>query len=808
MKKLSLCGAWVARNARTGETFAATVPGCVHTDLQNAGLIGDFYYRDNAESVQWIENETWVYEKTFDCDETEGAVLVFEGLDTYCDVYLNGRRVGETENMFLVYRFDVSKDLKIGENKLLLVFHSAVKTVEGKPLHVGAFTRERMNTRRIQCTYGWDWVARFVTCGVYRPVYLQYEKAMRCESAFVYTKGIDAYGAEVAVRCEFACVGGALTVIEILDPAGIPVYRKDVYLDVPRYQCTANIAHPVLWDVSNAENKLYTLRVTVGDEVFTEEFGIRTLRVLQLPDAPDSPNARLCKALKETESGKVFDKNEEFSGFEVLLNGRRVMCKGADWVPCEPFPSAETPEKITRILTLCKKAGFTFVRVWGGGIVECDHFYRECDRLGLLVMQDFLMACGTYPEDEVWFVEELQKEARLAAKRLRNHPCLAWYSGDNENATMGHDAADAYNGRISAFHGALPVLMVEDPTRPLFTSSPYGGILNASKTVGTTHNTNFLDSFFRWLENGDMTRYLENAKGYSARFIAEEPCFGAASYESLSGIMTDADIYDDEAMWLYHSKTNPGLPKHLFRYYADYAASLFGSFADGRDRLFKLQYLQYEQIRISMENARRLRGFCGGLLYWMLADCWPSAAGWSIIDWYARPKAAYYAFGRAAAPLALSLTEESGKLVLYLGNDTDEAVEKTVRLTVVGTADGLSREERTIKLRAEAQDRAATVLGDLPAAGTFMTAALDGDSASRTFFKPGLPTLIPAPSPEIVARSGDSLALRADRYLHAVRLSGADVFEDNYFSLLAGETRTIRVEGDAAAVSVDAYTFA
>jgi beta-mannosidase len=291
------------------------------------------------------------------------------------------------------------------------------------------------------------------------------------------------------------------------------------------------------------------------------------------------------------------------------------------------------------------------LRVWGGGAFETKHFYNECSRLGIMVTQDFLMACGAYPEEEAWFIEELRKEAEYVARLCRNQPCLVWWSGDNENAVKGCDTDEDYRGRRSAYLGIAPVIYRLDPCRRFLPSSPFGGKLYASNTVGTTHNTQYLGHLFEYLERDDLSDYKDEFKKYRARFIAEEPQLGAVSLPSLRRFMNNSDIFDNDNMWRYHTKSNPSVKTELFDYMLGMAEKILGKFEDPYDKLFKLQYLQYEWIRVVMEQAKREREFCSGLVFWMMNDCWPAASGWALIDFYNLPKNAFYSFRRCAKPL-------------------------------------------------------------------------------------------------------------------------------------------------------------
>ena len=446
MQKIDLNGAWQGTCYREdGEVdfkFGGTVPGCVHTDLFKENIIDyDIFYRDNADKCQWIENRSFDYERSFTVDDpSQKAELVFEGLDTYAEIYLNGEHLASTDDMFIEHRFDVSALLKKGENTLKVNFRSPVKEVEGRRALPGAFTTERLHSRRIQCTYGWDWVARFVTAGIFKDAYIELGDDFAVDNAYIYTVSIEGDAPQICFEAEFKNYEkGEHITVEILSPEGELVHSHKYYVKERELKDHVNIVGGRLWyPAGYGEQPLYTLRIC-GKEF---KFGIRTAVIHQVKDAVGGEYYNKALSIQSTPLGKVADRNKEFSGFELRVNGIPVFCKGANWVPSEPFPSAEDNQKMTEILTLAKEANVNMLRVWGGGIFERQHFYSECDRLGIMTTQDFLMACGQYPEYDDYFIEQLKKETEHAAKELRNHPCLMWWSGDNDNAVRGWDDSE------------------------------------------------------------------------------------------------------------------------------------------------------------------------------------------------------------------------------------------------------------------------------------------------------------------------------------------------------------------------------
>lgn len=810
----SLNGKWTGKciptDGREEFTFNADVPGCVHTDFINEGIINDIYYRNNSEGCQWIENCGFIYSREFRLQEIpHNAKLVFEGLDTYTEIFLNGESIGKTDNMFISHSFDIKNILKTGENTLSVHFRSPVKEVEGLPLYDGAFTRERMRTRRIQCTYGWDWVERFVTMGIWRDVYIDTSEGFRVKNAYIYTESIREASAQICFEAEFEDYeNGGIADVSIISPEGKTVFYRKYYREESFLKEYIDIPGAKLWyPTGYGDQPLYKLIIS-GKEF---PFGIRTVSVLQLPDEEDSEYYNKCLEIKDSVSGRCYDRNEEFSGFQLLVNNVPIMCKGANWVPSEPFPSAEEDEKITELLTLAKEANLNMLRIWGGGIFEKQHFYNECDRLGILVTQDFLMACGAYPEDDGYFIEQLKKETEFAAYSLRNHPCLMWWSGDNENAIDGFDEAKSYQGRTAIHKGIYPVLNALDPKRRFFLSSPCGGTPYASKTSGTTHNTQYLGcSIFPYIMNENMTDYKEHFSQYLARFIAEEPTTGAICLPSLKKFMTEDDIFNSDIMWNHHTKSNPALSFSLFDVLLNFTKKVLGDFTDGADRYFKMKYNQFEWIRISMENIRRNKGFTNGIIYWMWNDCWPASSGWAFLDYYCLPKASFYSFKRCAGKLLLSV-DKKDKYDIFICNDSSEAFEGELSVCCLHKGEIYSIKKLSVSANKDCSKKVLSLPLSIMPEDAVLLCEINGEGFSdRAFYKNGNLPIFRCEGVKIESQTENSITVSSEIYAHAVELEGEYIFSDNYFSLLPGEKRTVSMRkarnAENDSITLTAYT--
>jgi len=817
MTTFSLHGIWQGRCIRPdGTSFAmdASVPGSSVADLIRAGrLPADLYRRDNAEAVLEYENCDYDYEHTFSLEKAADTeyTLHFHRLDTYCDIILNGISVASTMDGHIPYDFDVTDILRDGENRLQLHFTSPVTKVAGMKQYSGAFTTERMNTRRTQCSYGWDWVGRFVSCGVPGDVSLiaRSHDEVRLTGTYVYTADTDEDSARIGVTLAFADpLPRRILSVTVLAPDGTLCRKIDRYVDEREVRMKIDIPCPALWyPLGYGKQPLYTLEISDGETVLRREsFGIRTVKILQIPDAPGSDYAKKCAEIKNTH----YDFNDESSGFILKVNEKKILCRGANWVPVTPFYDGPTDQRITRILELSADAGVNMIRIWGGGTFETEHFYDECSRLGILVTQDFLMACGRYPEEEEWFLDCLRKEAEYAAHLMRNKACLMWYSGDNENAVNGCDTDEDYPGRRSARHAIGPVLAKLDPYREFLPSSPYGGKKYASNTVGTTHNTQFLGSdILPYMLSSDCVDYKDAWKKFRARFIAEEPQLGAVSVGTLRRFMTQEDIFgEDDRMWRYHTKTNPGLKTTIFDITLHFTKSLLGEFTSGEDRAFKLRYLQYEWVRLTMEQLRREMWFSSGLIYWMLNDCWPAASGWALIDYYAKPKDSYYAFKRCSAPVVISLDCADGTFTLTASNDgeTTDALFTVQAVSKNGVRPILTCREEIPAASAKTVASFDALLRE----GEILVAEMHGPAgADRTFYRFGNLPLVPAEAELTVNRELRTATVRAKGYVHAAELEGNAVFSDNCFSLMPGEIRTVDytpLEDGEGEIILTAYT--
>jgi beta-mannosidase len=799
---------WSPDGAETME-LAASTPGHVHLDLLSEGRLPDPFWRDNADACQWVEKWDWEYERTFDAGpdpNTSWALLQFDGLDTQAEVSLNGQAVGCAANMHIPHEFEVGALLRPGVNTLRVRFPSIWRALEGKPMDLpAAFTSERVHIRRMQCTFHWDWVNRFVSYGVWRPARLAMPDTARLTDLSAVTPAIDDSGASVRIEAAVERRGSEAVGLRVRlsDPDGATVAEWDAPGVGEKLELAATVVEPQLWwPNGQGEQPLYTVSAWLtgadGRELDARRvrLGLRTVAIEEVDDAPGSPEEARTRELRVRFPED--DRNGDAPGrsFIVTVNGRRIFCQGGNWVPADPWPSRTTAAQYDHLLGLAAEAGINCLRVWGGGIYEPEPFWEACDRLGILICQDFMMACGKYPEDDPAFMEALRAEAPVVVRRLRNHASLAWWSGDNENG-MHFDADDPETwGKRIADEITGPVCAELDPTRPFYPTSPYGGKKNTSVTIGDCHWTALV---MGRADLDDLPDYRGRIARRVGRFHSECTSSGVPALSSLRRFMTDDELADPtHPLWYFHTKDNPYLDIRLYDLQRQSADVLYGPSETMEGRIGRMQTLQREWVRLVVEALRRSKWYCAGILFWMYNDCWP-ATGWSMVDAYGVPKAGWYGMKSACNPLVCSIEAAEGGFRVWVVNATQEAVSGTLRLAVQPwTGAPAWQMEAPFTAPANASG-VALVLDEASGAvraldkGSVLVADLQADGHSdRTWYYPGMPhEMAPPPTRLSVAPGDGTVTIATEGYARSVMIEGDVVAADNYFDMLPGETRTI-----------------
>ncbi len=790
--RIFLHAGWKFREAGKGEWRAATVPGCVHTDLLADHLIVDPFYRDDEPKLQWIGKTDWEYQTTFDAPPTllqrEHVELVFEGLDTYAAVTLNGSVLLEADNMFRTWRVDVKRLLKPGANTLHITFRSPVNEIlplmakMSYQLPASNDQGEKTSpfTRKAPYQYGWDWGPRFVTSGIWRPVSLEAWDAARVESLRVVQNQLGRDSAQLTAEVEVVSAGerDATVVVENLTDKSAPV-AQPVKLAAGKNKVAVNfqINRPRLWWPNGmGEHPLYELRarLLVGGRQVDESSARVGLRTVELRQQPDK-------------DGK---------SFTFVVNGVPVFMKGANWIPADSFPTRMTRERYRQLVESARDARMNMLRVWGGGIYESDDFYELCDEMGILVWQEFMFACSMYPGDPA-FLENVRAEAADNVKRLRNHPSIVLWCGNNEIETAWQHwgwkqnlPAKLWDDYKKIFHGVLPEVVAEyDPARPYWPSSPSSNLEDDpdSQRMGDVHYWEV------WHAAKPFTEYEKQ----HPRFMSEYGFQSFPQVETVSAYTIPSDRDIQSPVMLAHQKHPRGnqlIREYMLREYPE--PKDFDSF------LYVSQVLQAEGIKVGAEHLRRIMPHNMGSLYWQLDDCWP-VASWSSVDYFGRWKALQYYARRFYNDLLVSPHLENNNVELYVVSDRTQPVPAEL-FVALRDFDGraLSENRRSVEVAALASKSYLSLSADgLLRGHDARTVFLDCElrvggqvvSSNRLFFRPFKELQLPRPQVTTAAartRGGFTITLKSDRVARAVYLSaeGLDgAFSDNYFDLIPGK---------------------
>jgi beta-mannosidase len=787
-----------------GDWMPAAVPGCVHTDLLNAGKIPDPFAGTNERALQWIERTDWEYRTTFVADAAllgrERIEIAFQGLDTFAEVLVNGARVLKADNMFRSWRANIKPHVVAGSNAVVVRFRSPIAVA--KPIYdrLGytlpaandqAKEMVSMFARKAPYHYGWDWGPRFVTSGIWRPATIEGWDLARLDDVQVHQQSLDDARARLEVSAVVVAARAGEAQVSVALPGGAPLATASKPLARGRNELRLAVVidKPERWWPNGlGAQKLYTLETSLGVGGVVRgrratRIGLRTLEVVNRHDA----------------GGKTFT---------VMVNGAPVFMKGANWIPADSFVTRVTAEKYRFLLQSAADAHMNMVRVWGGGIYEDDRFYDLCDELGLLVWQDFMFACSMYPGDAA-FVENVRQEAIENVRRLRNHPALALWAGNNEMEAAWQQwgwtfkfhldkAAQntIWNDYKRLFHEVLPrVVAAEDPGRFYTRSTPSAnedGVAPNKQGWGDMHYWGV------WHAEAPYEAYAANI----SRFMSE---YGFQSFPTLPSVARYAPPSEwriDSPVMLSHQRHPRG--NALVRTYMDRDFRVPGDFGAF---LYLSQVLQADVIKFGAEAHRRRMPYNMGSLYWQLDDCWP-VASWSSIDYYGTWKALQYAARRFYAPVLVSPVDDNGTLRVFVVSDrrTDLPAHLTLRLVDLdGGGDRWHFEsDLTVKaLTSEAQFSAwkRDLLKGIDPSRVVLVAELysGGVTVSRNLHYFVKTRDLALPRPELAVsvtphRIGATVKVTARRFARAVWLStpeGDGLFSDNFFDLLPGETATV-----------------
>ena len=835
MLRTDLRAGWTVRaisgdpSGRVPGTYQAEVPGCVHTDLMAAGVIPDPYLDGNEAALRWMHEIDWRYAVVLEPHDVgpeppgpeERVDLVFDGIDTVATVWLGAMHaelvearpstsavlssskgsgsdkieLGRTYNMHRSYRFDISPYLTGWPVELEVDLHSATAYAEAEQRRLGDLPRPYPAPynfiRKMACSFGWDWGPDLRTAGLWKPVRLErWSVARLAQVRPVIT--VDAAGTgrvELWIELERLEPDASLTLTaDILgrhfeSSVDVGAETATLVVDVPEA--------PVWWPVGYGDQPLVDLTLTLSAadqelDRWQRRIGFRTV---ELNTASDDVG----------------------TAFTISINGRPVFVKGMNWIPDDHFLTRITAERIERRLDQARAANVNLLRVWGGGIFESDEFYRACDERGLLVWQDFLLACAAYPEESpLW--EEIEAEARENVVRLMPHPSLVLFNGGNENLWGQADwnwkerlVGRTWGARY-AYELFRTIVAELDPTRPYCENSPYspGAERESVHPNDPDHGTHHQWDVWNAI---DYTAYRSEIPRFCSEFGFQAPPAWRTLIDWVravdGGPLETASDPKNDANFLHHQKAddgngklNKGLTPHI---------GVPDSFTDWH---WATQLNQARAVTYAIDHYRRWWPRTAGAIVWQLNDCWP-VTSWAAIDYEQRPKPLWYAIRRAFAPRNVVFVTEDGIVSVVVLNDTDQAWQGELELsrqslngvTLAKVIVNVSVKPRTatpIALAAEL-----STPGD-PGA-EIVVARFDTLTRVHTFVEDIELALDPRPVDVKVTRTADGYAVQVtahslarDVTLLADRAAADATVDEALVTLIAGQNATFQVGTNTA----------
>ena len=799
---------WQMRQAGWKEFLPASVPGSVYHDLMQNGKMDDPFWRDNFPKALKRMDHDYEYKTEFAADKallkSDAVLLRFEGIDTVADVFLNGEKLGRTENMHRTFEFEVKDLLKEEGNELRVLLHSPTRFIKEEYKHnVADGSEEAMvgfaNLRKTHCMFGWDWGPRLPDAGLWRPVKLLGIEKARVDSVYVTQKHEDGkvtlhFDVDADVYDREALMG--YTVL-ITDPDGKETLCKGSPEEIV-------IERPQLWWPNGfGAQPLYTVEVRLyagGKQVdaWKKRIGLRTLTM-------------------------HIEKDAYGESFAHEVNGVQLFAMGADYIPEDSIFPRINEARTRELLRQCKEAHFNTIRVWGGGYYPDDWFYDACDEMGLMVWQDFLFACAVYNlTDE--FEDNIRAEFADNIKRLRHHASLALWCGNNEmemfvERGLWVKTPIQKSDYVKMYEYILPKVLKElDPQTFYWPASPSSGGGFDDPNGFDRGDVHYWDV---WHGNVPFTDY----RRYYFRYLSE---FGFQSFPSVETVKTFA-LPEDCNPFSYvmekHQRNNAANGKIMNYLYQTYLyPTSFDAF------VYASQLLQADAIRYGVEHFRRNRGRCMGAIYWQLNDCWP-VISWASIDYCGRWKALHYAAKRFFRPLTLSCAEEglltqNPNINFERYEYEENALKKGMRLCVENETMLSHTVEVTWQLRrADAsvirQGRETVTVEPLSSKWLeyedFADADTFGDYIAYQMTENGAPAasgtaLFCAPKhfrfadPQLALRvEGDEIVVTAAAYARSVQILNADdtlKLSDNFFDMNAGETRVRILSGQPSGLRV------
>lgn len=785
-----------------GRTIPAQVPGDITVDLWRAGEVKNPYFGMDYKEIEWVARRDFTYRTVIRADadmlKNESVQLIFDGIDVLADVYLNGRHLGSTENMFLQYRYEIRDLLRPGDNLLTVEMHSTLNAMDRIDTtgYYAIFNVKRIFVRKAQCHFGWDWAPKICAYGIWNDVHVECGAKQRIDDVYVVAddKGNATFFAELnyninstydtlGVMVEGSYEekrGDRLHFYVSSVPSGEPDLCKTAdVIGKKNFVCFVNPAPQLWWPLGYGGQPLYNYRVELERDgriisVRCGRFGYRTVQLLEEP------------------------KGDTLLGYQLRVNGTDVFVKGSNWIPIECFTGTVTEEKYRRLTDLARKGNFNMLRVWGGGIYEKEIFYDLCDEKGIMVWQDIMLACAEIPEDNAAWVANMLSEVEYQVRRLRNHPALVYWCGGNEKTgcyglciTKGEFFTDV------TVRGAVTNL---DRTRPFAKQSPCSWTdLGNDITSGESHH----NSFERALSAG-MDRYRTLIAENIVPFVSEAALMGPNSEETTRKIYPEGKLWPMNEIWDDRLMKNPYSPSPMT--FADrelyYAETLYGKVKDLTDFTCKGMTAHAEGMRAEAEFTRSNKGISAGFMNWMFSDIWPQGT-WSTVDYYCEPKQVYYQMKRSYRTVLVTFVQNGeGKTELVAVNDGTTPFSSRIvygERTLAGET--ISRTAVCVRDLVNGAQKFVTDLCDGPDRYLYAEYTLDGVPQTNVY-SPSMWSRCRFESDyTVTTRQTDpmhaEITVTAKRFAKGVFLHFEDNylydFDDNYLDLQAGETATVHV---------------
>ena len=819
--ELDLSGTWTLAQAdKPSVTCPVAVPGGIYTALYDAKLIPDPYFAQNEKLTQWPGRTDWLFSRTFALPDgfaaAKAVTLRLEDVDCFATVKVNGHEVGRTSNRFQRYDFDMKPFLKQGENRIEALFESterlsyAESNKYDRAYNIANATVKQINlVRTVQCHGGWDWGITQMEMGFMGMIKLIASDVARID--YVYTSqdfAKDWSSASVTVTVEATSPAGVETTLDVALGDVSKSEKVTLSPGANKLSLALEVKNPKLWwPVGYGDQPLYPLSVTLGDAKAEKRIGLRKAEVYNEEDAEPDPTTG--------KKGKPM---------VVVINGRRIFCKGADFIPCDAFEKRQTRERYRDLLDSAVAANMNMLRVWGGGQFEHPAFYELCDEKGVLLWHDFMFSCATYPGDER-FMAAVRKEMAHQLRNLRDYASIALWCGDNEciGAAKWFDKDEkvrAQNIQLCVKRAKeLEKLCAEyDPARCFWPSSPCLGPGNYGD--GWRDDSSGDMHFWQvWFGDKPFSHYFT----VRPRFCSE---FGFQSYptkEEALTFVTPDQLNPTAPDFFYHQKSPNGnkfIMQMILRNFR---------FPEGVDSVLYLSHVQQAMaIRTAVEAWRHLQPRCMGIIYWQLNNNWP-VASWSSLDYSGKWKQLHYHMKRAYAPLAISAAPKWGDrstIEVWAVNDNDDGFDGTAALDL-WMLDGTCKPFAAPAMRIE--PRSAAKVGEYPLsafaggrasppADAFLRMRLDGKAGSVVesvssewmfdlFMNMNLAktdvktTFAEKDGKFLVTLSTDKPAF----FVWANVWGTRGEFDDNSFTLYPGEPRTITFTPKTPGLSLDGF---